>query len=173
MSFNIPKDYAEIVPEGGAGNTISVVDRAIELRDHAHNSKSPYAHVWCVIDRDEFPVDRYRRAFDRARHQNGLTLIWANECFEIWYLLHFCYRDTGLTRFEIYRELEQEDRLNRKYEKADTTTFSRLEGRLQDALRNAEKLAQFNSSPHQNPSTNIHRLVRSLLDIQEAAQESQ
>ena len=31
LAFEIPKDFAEIVPEGGAGNTVSVVERGIEL----------------------------------------------------------------------------------------------------------------------------------------------
>jgi hypothetical protein len=62
-AFEMPTSLVEIETQGGAGNTVSVVERALELRDVALRAKRPFAHVWCVIDRDEHPLDRYNRAF--------------------------------------------------------------------------------------------------------------
>ncbi len=172
LAFEIPKDFAEIVPEGGAGNTVSVVERGIELKAQAEKEGAPFSHVWCVFDRDEHPTDRYRRAFELGRLHNDLTVIWGNECFELWYLLHFCYRDTAIGRAELRKEISKPDRLNRKYEKCDKEVFALLQTLTGTAIRNAEKLAKFNRLPAANPSTNIHRLVSELLKLQAAANES-
>ena len=82
LSFQIPPRFAEIVTEGGAGNTVSVVERALHLREEAVRSKAPFIHTWCVFDRDEHPKERYQRAFDLAKPYDDVTVIWANECFE-------------------------------------------------------------------------------------------
>jgi len=169
VSFQIPAHFAEIVPEGGAGNTVSVVERALHLREEAARTKAPFIHTWCVFDRDEHPKDRYQRAFELAKTYADVTVIWANECFELWYLLHFCYRDTGIGRAELRKELSKPDRLNRKYDKADQAIFDFLKDKRPAAFRHAERLLKFNSSPLQNPSTNIHLLVRRLIELQEAA----
>jgi hypothetical protein len=169
LSFQIPPRFAEIVPEGGAGNTMSVVERALHLREEAVRSKAPFIHTWCVFDRDEHPKERYQRAFDLAKPHDDVTVIWANECFELWYLLHFCYRDTAIGRADLRRELSKPDRLNRKYDKADKDFFDLLKDKRPAAFRNAARLLKFNPSHWTNPSTNIHRLVERLMAIQEAA----
>ena len=65
-AFEMPAGLVEIQTEGGAGDTVSVVERALELRAKALQNRRPFAHVWCVIDRDEHPLDRYQRAFNAA-----------------------------------------------------------------------------------------------------------
>jgi hypothetical protein len=170
--FKVPIRYAEIVPEGGAGNTIRVVERALELREQAIYSKNPFIHTWCVIDRDEHPEDRYRRAFEHAKAFDDVTVIWANECFELWYLLHFCYRDTGIGRDDIFAEISKTNRLNRSYKKADKEIFAILEKLRPIAHRHAERLLKSNPLPLDNPSTNIHRLVEKLVALQQAAAEN-
>ena len=173
MRFEIPQVYAEIVPEGGAGNTISVVDKAIELKDEAERRNQPFIHCWCVIDRDDHPEDRYKLAFERAKQNKDVSVVWANECFELWYLLHFCYRDTGIKRDDLYKELSKPDRLNRKYDKADKNVFELLKDKRASAHRNAARLLEFNPSPLTNPSTNVHLLVAALERLQKAATEAQ
>lgn len=171
-AFRVSPRVAEIVPVGGAGNTVSVVECALDLREKALSAKLPFIHTWCVIDRDEHPQDRYQRAFDLAKPHDDVTVIWANECFELWYLLHFCYRDTAIGRADLRRELGKPERLNRKYDKADQEIFALLEKLRPTAHRNAERLLKFNPSPLSNPSTNIHRLVERLVALQQAASEA-
>ncbi len=172
MAFKIPEEFAEIVPEGGAGNTVSVVEKALDLKQKADYQNRPFVHIWCVIDRDEFPSDRYRRAFELARNHNDITVIWANECFELWYLLHFCYRHTAIGRADLRKELSKPDRLNRQYDKADKSIFDLLEKHRSTAHRNAITLEKNNPTRDLNPSTNVHRLVEKLVELQTAAKET-
>lgn len=166
-AFRVPPRFAEIVPVGGAGNTSSVVEQALALREKALSSKNPFIHTWCVFDRDDHPKERYHRAFDLARHYDDVTVIWANECFELWYLLHFCYRDTGVGREEIWDLIS--NYLKKKYSKTSDEIFDLLKDKRLTAHRNAERLLKANTSPLINPSTNIHLLVERLVALQEAA----
>lgn len=84
--FPVDKRLVEIVPEGGAGNTQSVVQRGIDLKKEAIAEDRPFAHIYCVFDKDDWDLNRYQAAFDKAQKHNDLTAIWANECFELWYL---------------------------------------------------------------------------------------
>jgi len=172
-AFKVPKDYAEIVTIGGKGDPLSVVESAIQDRDTAKDNHRPYIHVWCVIDRDEHLEDRYRQAFERAKKEKDVSVIWGNECFELWYLLHFCYRDTAIGRHEIIKKIEKESRLECKYDKGNKSLFQNIYNQLRDKLptahQNAQRLLKFNSSPLTNPSTNIHVLVAALEKLQEAA----
>lgn len=70
--------------------------------------------VWCVFDVDSFPKENFKRVLDRA-NQNKYRVAWSNECFEIWYLLHFDYFDAGVDR-DTYGE-RLTDRLGSRYEK--------------------------------------------------------
>ncbi len=173
LAFKIPTTVAKIVTEGGAGNTVSVVDKGIELRDQAIRAGEPFVHIWCVFDRDEHPLERYKAAFSRAKGQDSLPAIWANESFELWYLLHYCYRNTAIDRHQLKREISKPDRLNRRYEKGDDNIFALLNDPvlLAAALRNARKLEQMNPSPLSNPSLNIHHLVQKPMELQRAAAE--
>jgi hypothetical protein len=87
-SFEIDPRRAEVFPVGTGMNTDSLVEEAIKLKNEAVRACQPYNEVWCVFDRDSFPPPNYDRAFQLIR-ANGLKVAWANEAFEIWYLLHF------------------------------------------------------------------------------------
>lgn len=80
-------------------NTDSLVQEAIDLKEKAARSGEPLNEIWCVFDRDSFPAQNFNRAFQLAKSKN-ISVAWANEAFEIWYLLHFNYYDTGLSRAE-------------------------------------------------------------------------
>ena len=164
-AFKVSDDFAEVVVEGGAGNTDSVVEKALELRAAAMTSGTPYASVWCVFDRDSFPAKNFNRAFDLARGDDtrDVHIIWSNECFELWYLLHFEFRVTGIGRKELYAELSKPTRLGKKYDKADKTVFALLKDKLPTAMKHAQKLLDDYGTTlnagRDNPSTNVHELV--------------
>lgn len=102
-------------------------------------------------------MQNFNRAFDLARSWNEVTACWSNECFEIWYLLHFHYRDTPIPRQELSRLISAET--GKKYDKADAGFQKVLEPRVEMALRNARRLAFENERLHQarrNPSTPVH-----------------
>jgi hypothetical protein len=143
QSFPHDPKIVQIVTEGSAGNTISVVDKGIELKTRAQKDKVPYVQTYCVIDRDEHPVDRYRKAFEEARKHNDLRVIWANEAFELWYLLHFAYNDAAIDRHDLNRKLSKH--LGESYDKADDQVFEKLAARKDAAHHNACRLEKVNS----------------------------
>ena len=163
-SFPHDPSIVQIVTEGGAGNTISVVEKGIELKTRAQKGKVPYVQTYCVIDRDEHPVNRYRKAFTEAQKHNDLRVIWANEAFELWYLLHFIYNDAAIERHDLIRKLSKH--LPESYDKADDKISDKLAARKATAHHNACRLEKANSGEKfpamVNPSTNIHHLIKVL-----------
>jgi len=161
----VDEGLVEIVPEGGAGNTQGVVQRGIDLKNEAIAEGRPFAHIYCFFDKDDWSLNRYQAAFDKARQHNDLTAIWANECFELWYLLHYAYHNTHTGREQLYALLKAKSRLGKVYEKGDASVYAALEAKQPDALRWSKKLlfvAQQESAQcpgRVNPSTNVHELV--------------
>lgn len=164
-AFKVSKEFAEVVVEGGAGNTASVVEKALKFRDNATKQGAPYATVWCVFDRDSFPAANFNRAFDltTGNDKHDVHVIWSNECFELWYLLHFEFVVASLGRDEIYKKLSEDTRLGKKYNKADKSVFEMLDDKIEIAKKNAAKLlADYGAdlNPEKaNPSTKVHELV--------------
>jgi hypothetical protein len=172
-AFPVDRSLVEIVREGGAGNTVAVVTRGIELQKEATSAGQPFIHVYCVFDKDDWEISRYQSAFIEAGKHNDITAIWANECFELWYLLHFSYHNSGIGRDLIYKKLETADRLGKDYQKGDTSIYEMLRSQREAALRNADKLlvSARDESPTQpwmiNPSTNVQIVVRKLIGLGE------
>jgi hypothetical protein len=172
-AFPVDPNIIEIVPEGGAGNTVDVVKRGIEMQKTATKDGQPFVHVYCVFDKDDFELNRYQGAFIEAGKHNDVTAIWANQCFELWYLLHFAYHNSGIHRSGIYRKLETPDRLGKHYDKGDASIYDKLLDKRDVAIRNGDKLlvSARDELPNQpwavNPSTNVQDVVRKLVDLGE------
>lgn len=116
--------------EGTGKNTLSVVEEAIRLREG-------YDEVWCVFDRDSFPAQNFNAAIEKAS-QAGLRVAYSNEAFEIWYLLHFDFHTSALSR-TLYAE-KLSERLGRAYKKNDPTIFEALRPLQAQAMTYARKL---------------------------------
>jgi hypothetical protein len=165
---SFPVDYkrAQVLAVGAGMNTDSLVEYAVELRDDASRTGKPFNEVWCVFDRDSFPLANYNRAFQMAR-ANSIKVTWANEAFEIWYLLHFNYHDTGLSRDD-YRDKLKPHFI---YNKADKDTYAKLKPYQETAVRNSRRLNRHwievgEIHPERmNPSTNVHELVEFLNEL--------
>ncbi len=165
---SFPYDRNKVAVEclGMGMNTDSLVEAAIERKGQAKKRKEPYAEIWVVFDRDDHPNPNWKRAFDLA-YGNDIKACWSNECFEIWYLLHFSYRITPIGRTELIEEIS--NLLGGGYEKSDEDTFQKLQNRLPTALENARRLAAengpSNTARNINPSTLVHELVETLLKL--------
>lgn len=163
-AFPFDRAIVQVATEGGCGETLSVVNRGLALRAEALKAGTPFVETYCVIDRDDHPEDRYRSAFEVANQFNDLHVIWANEAFELWYLLHFQYLDAGLRRDLINEKLSE--RLESSYDKADASIYERLLSRQSVAIKNADSLKKEHAASakpwFENPSTNIQDLVRLL-----------
>ncbi|MDR3244605.1 MAG: RloB family protein [Elusimicrobiota bacterium] len=149
---------------GKGANTLSLVDMAIEMRDEKPNE---YIEVWCVFDKDSFKADNFDNAIHKAESKK-IRAAWSNECFELWYMLHFDYHTAALNRKQYTKVLNksfQKNKINKKYKKNDKDMYNILENRQHIAIRNAEKLIlQFRANTYhlQNPSTTVYSLVKRL-----------
>jgi hypothetical protein len=160
---------------GEASNTKDLVKRTIKYRD---NSSQEYDSVWAVFDRDSFVPKNFNDAIQLAEN-NDIKVGWSNEAFELWYLLHFQYRNTYMSREDYKTAIEKEvndkiaaqskskKRVRFKYQKNSIDMSAILEkyGNQQQAIKNAEKLiANHNCSNFaiHNPCTRVHLLVQEL-----------
>jgi hypothetical protein len=171
--FPFDSNQVQIECVGTGTNTDSLMKEAIDRKKEAERAKTPHEQIWVVFDKDDFPMQNFNRTFDLARSHPTVRACWSNECFELWYLLHFCLRNTGIGRTEIWREISRH--LEKRYDKADKNVFDRLRPKLQDALRNAARLAFQNAEmgqPRRNPSTSVHELIKMLRDHDPAKQKT-
>ncbi len=143
--------------EGAGKNTLSLVEYAIDL------SEEGYEQVWCVFDRDSFPAQTFNAAIQKAKAK-GLRVAYSNEAFEIWYMLHFDFHTSGLSR-TLYAD-KLTERLGRPYKKNDPAIFESLRPRQDQAIKHARRLLEDYGPSHNperdNPCTTVHLLVEQL-----------
>jgi hypothetical protein len=147
---------------GTGSNTHSVVKKALEEKRRAKRNKERFDQIWCVFDRDSFPSQNFNNAIAIAK-QNDIRVAYSNESFELWYLLHFHYYDSAMTRQQYCDKLSQ--LLNINYQKNAKGIYDLLLQKQQDAIRNAKKLLskyEILNPENNNPSTTVHLLVREL-----------
>ena len=173
LEKKLPRGTVELKIDGIGRNTISLVNYAIKHRDDACKK---YDRIWAVFDKDDFSEDQFNSAIAKAS-SNNINCAWTNEAFELWFLLHFQYVNTGLKRVDYKAYLEREIKRksgnsNYVYFKNDPGTFSILEiyGNQQQAIEWAKQLKQSYSDQryaHHNPCTQVHELIEELLNPQE------
>ncbi len=156
-SFRVPKAIVAI--EGAAGDPTRLVNSARKLAD-----EDEYDQVWCVFDRDEgaWTSQNFNNALQNAKTY-GFHVAYSNECFELWYILHFEFLNTGLPRSDYEDKLSE--LLGVKYRKNDATIYQQLLVKQEIAIKYARKLLEsYNpiDPERNNPSTTVHLLVEAL-----------
>ncbi|NOQ34867.1 MAG: hypothetical protein GQ569_03125 [Methylococcaceae bacterium] len=131
-----------------------------------HPNYQDFEHQWIVIDRDEerthgggHSLEGFNQAITRAIAKK-IKVAYSNPCFEIWYLLHFEYRNTAMHRDELISKLEAD------YGYQKNQLFQ--QGSVELAITNAKRLLDSygNLNPaHDNPSTKVHELVELLFNF--------
>jgi len=157
QSFRVPKKVFDVL--GIGANTESLVKKTIEIRD---NESTSYDEVWCVFDRDSFPIENFNKALSLAK-KNRIQVAYSNEAFELWYLLHFHFHDSATSRTQYETMLTQ--RLGFPYKKNDPNMYEHLFQLQETAINNAINLinSYANHNPAtDNPSTKVHILVQKL-----------
>jgi hypothetical protein len=158
-----PEVYDRIDIHGTGYNTVSLVNEAIKLKNEAQKKKEPYIEVWCVFDKDDFSLELFINAILLAG-RNQIKCAYSIEAFEIWYMLHYHYYDTALSR-EQYKEKITE-LLGKPYQKNNEEMYQLLQNRQKTALQNGQKLYLRQSElplREQNPVTTVFKLVERLL----------
>ncbi|MEH2095934.1 abortive phage infection protein [Nostoc sp. 'Peltigera membranacea cyanobiont' 213] len=156
-SFRVPKNVAEIDVQGLGENPSKLVQSAKELK-----KQGEYDRVWCVFDRDSWTTEDFNNAIKNAKDQ-GFEVAYSNESFELWYILHFEYLNSGIPRSDYLRKLTS--LFGRTYQKNSETIYDELFEKQSIAIKNAENLLkQYNPQipAKDNPSTTVHLLVKEL-----------
>jgi hypothetical protein len=165
--------------EGTGRNTQSLIDEAIRLKmEYEKNTTRSVDNLWVVFDKDSFAANDFNNAINRcAASQPVIKCAWSNEAFELWYLLHFHYYQNGMSRQQ-YQSLI-EDNLKPflgqeyRYEKNSEEMYDILKeyGSIDDAIRNAERLAENYEGrqdyANHNPCTMVWKLVEELLKLKD------
>jgi len=168
-------------------NPTKVLER---LKNYNEDGKSykDFADKWIVIDRDTPRVNgggHTAKDFNEAIQNSkskiskyNVDVAYANDSFELWYLLHFDYLDSAIHRddlnkklikklktknIDVFSKLDDESMKTKDYTKL---IFDELLENQGKAISRAEKLLKSygdNHNPEQdNPSTTIHILVKIL-----------
>ena len=153
---------ATVKAVGQAMNTMTLVSKAISIREADQKRKKVYDQCWVVFDKDDFPAKDFNQAIQFAE-KNGFRVAYSNQAFEYWFLLHY-----NLYTGAIYRN-QYKDMLTKltgiPYSKSEgygAVMYNLLLSRQQQAINNAETvLAEIS---HGNPaeeesSTTVQRLV--------------
>jgi hypothetical protein len=152
------------VIKGEGKDTNSLVETAIKLKNEEPDERNRF---WCVFDRDKNPnnpndAQNFNAAITLAK-TNGIKVAYSNDAFELWYLLHFHYYHTAISRKDYQNMLT--NLLGHKYEKNSPTIYKELKDKQQDAIKHAKRLLQEYDRPNpesDNPSTTVHLLVEEL-----------
>lgn len=182
LKKSLPRGVLELTNidiDGTGKNTLSIIDEAKKLKKkYEEKYHRKIDNVWAVFDKDSFPARNFNNAINKGKNSRPkINCAWTNEAFELWYLLHFNYYNTGIPRKQYQKLLEREinkaaDTSDYKYEKNSEEMFSILNkyGSQEAAISNAEKLESLyldRSYSDHNPCTKVHKLINELIDLTE------
>ena len=162
-------EYVTLRVCGIGDNTVSLFGRAKQIAEADPNG---FTQVWVVYDKDCFPSRDFNAVVDLCSSESSGGVVyhaaWTNESFELWYILHFVYVDSALSRDSYAPMLTRYLRAEGlgKYEKNRVDMFDVLEGRMRLAIANAERLEGSNAGrtpADSNPGTTVHLLVKELI----------
>lgn len=119
---------------------VKCVEDFFEYTDEYNSKKKgiPYSQTFVLFDKDSFNPSQFNNAIKMAEVR-GYLPIWSNECFELWYLLHYVYYHSNNGRQAYFDKLSE--LLGEKYDKADDV-FSLIHSskRLKQAMDYSRKL---------------------------------
>jgi hypothetical protein len=156
---------ATVKAVGEAMNTMTLVNKAISIREADKAKKRYYDQCWVVFDKDDFPAKDFNQAIQYAE-KNGFQVAYSNQAFEYWFLLHFNLYQGPIHRNQYKDMLER--LIGMSYNKAEgsgAVMYNLLLARQEQAIKNSETvLAEI---AHGNPaeeesSTTVHKLVKEL-----------
>jgi hypothetical protein len=164
-------EVKEIKVAGCGCSTCQLIIEAKKIQEKLERERMvPFDRVWLVFDKDEFKD--FNKAIADAKKE-GMNCAWSNQAFELWYVLHFQYLDTGVDRKQYIGMIEDKVRKASKsktfkYKKNDVGFYQILQehGDEDFAFKNADKLrnrhkGKSNYATH-NPRTEVDLLVDEL-----------
>jgi len=156
------------VVSGEGSDPVSIVKHALRERQ-----KGGYDRVFCVFDRNGHM--NYQQALDLVGNSSPgkkgkVVAINSVPCFEIWVLLHFDYSTAPFATSGGRSACDNVVRAIRGhmpgYQKALANLYEQLQPRVDNAITNGNRLAQYNlDTRSENPATRVHELVTYLRDL--------
>ncbi|MDR1983927.1 MAG: RloB family protein [Prevotellaceae bacterium] len=160
--------------KGTGRNTQSLIDEALRIKaKYEDNYNRPIDKLWTVFDKDSFSAKDFNDAILRCKNAKPeIGCAWSNEAFELWYLLHFHYYNSPVSRRDYQRLIEEnlQPHIGKgyRYKKNSEEMYFLLKqyGSLENAIRNAKKLEEIYGDgedfANQNPRTTIWMLIQEL-----------
>ncbi len=180
LKDSLPKGVLEVCELriiGTGHNTESLVKRAMRLKtEWEEEARRTIDKLWVVFDKDDFTAASFNAAVTACiKNRPNIDCAWSNEAFELWYLLHFNYYNTGISRVAYQTLIENNFRINGladyTYQKNSTEMYSLLGlyGDQRAAIRNAKRLEHIYAGRHDfsthNPCTLVYKLVEELEEL--------
>lgn len=156
---------ATVKAVGQAMNTLSLVQKAISIREADKKKKHIYDQCWVVFDKDDFPANDFNQAISFAE-KNGFQVAYSNQAFEYWFLLHFHLYQGPLHRNCYAEMLTKLTGIHySKNEGFGAMMYNRLIGLQPQAIQNAQtvltEVSQGNPAMEES-STTVHLLISEL-----------
>ena len=136
---------------------------AIAIRDEAARRGKTFDFCWVVFDKDDY------NDFDEAiilAQENGFSVAYSNQAFELWFLLHFKAYRGALDRTRYDSLLTKHLGVDYSKRSGFATTLYNILKPLQDvAIRNAKSLQDEMKDVKPSmaeSSTRVHELVMQL-----------
>lgn len=162
--------------KGAGTNTKSLIAKAKKEQENGD-----FEEVWCVFDKDSFPLENFDNAINEARAAD-FKIGWSNQSFEYWLLLHFeDHQGAGMDRKRYADKINGYlKKLGAHYDGEGSKTitdrfFNLLEGvdemgrsrralAIQRAKRNHKHFEESGTTPANSEScTTVYTLVEGLL----------
>ena len=129
--------------------------------------------IWCVFDFDKTRKSNEKQDFNNAvqiAEEKQIKVAYSNDSFELWFILHYQYIDSELSRDGYYKILSKHFRFD--YEKKGKNLdqvknyYEKLKDKMDTAIENANNLEKIHkktlSPSDQIPITKVHKLVMEL-----------
>ncbi|TVR42343.1 MAG: RloB domain-containing protein [Cryomorphaceae bacterium] len=151
------------------------------LVQHAIAIKESYGddyEYWVVFDMDIKPgqLSNQKEDVNKAveiAEGNDIYVAFSNDAFELWFILHYEYLTSQITRNEMYKKLSSKWDCNYVKSGKRPSFCAKIYQRLQsdpkasqkDAIKNAKKLERLHNKEQfadKNPYTSVYLLVQEL-----------
>lgn len=160
----------EIKIIGKGFNTLSLIDYIINYKNSLNDKFLPRQDkIWAVFDKDSF-VENFDIAIKKAQ-DNEIEVAYSNECFELWYLLHFDLHvcDIGRDAYikKLHKKLAILTKNNvKKYKKNSPNMYNLIKHLEPTAIKNSKHLLSIHKDEKsyfkKTPSTTVFLLVEYL-----------
>ncbi len=158
---------AQIETAGTGYNTLSLINKAIQIRKEYLKKEKIFDQNWVVFDKDDFSANDFNAAIVTAE-ANDFKVAYSNQSFEYWFLLHFNLYQGEVDRNTYAAKLSA--LLGFPYTKdsgVSARMFNALFSFQQTAIGNAIHVYNSFGPLHASPaieesSTKVHELVQEL-----------